>query len=378
MTTLPKIVVPVRRSLLHELFVDNPMFDEAIRARRRFQRGGATAGPALYYSVIGLIVLAYLWSIAAIIHGTDNVTIEISYFELIVVTLAMPLSLYGAIAGERERATWEALVLTRLTPGQIVAGKLTWRITVTVTLMVILSVLVMVGEFDRPTYGVWGTLRGQSLVLIWGIFLGALTLLVSSISKRSVTALGITFITLVAALLLFPLLASMFGAYSDGQVDITLGWRSVFQFLIQQNPFVALSDVFTYGPTAHLAAGDVDLSGHTYLYAFRFVPTADIVYAVMAILCVFLSYRVLKRLEAPQETERAYTKRFRDEIGPHMAIGVVTAIAFCLFTYKISDGDIGLVITTTVVGLIAGAFCAWCVSRMSGLLKRKRQSQVEP
>ena len=374
MTSLPKPTPPTRRSLLRELFADNPMLDEAIRARRRFRRGGASAGPALYYAVIGLIVLAYVWSIVAIIHSQSNVTEEMCYFELIIVTLAMPLSLYATIAGEREKATWEALVLTRLTPGQILAGKLTWRITTLLTLLLILLLQIIIGEAIHPVFGFLGTLYGQLLVFTWGIFLGALTLFVSTISKRSVAALGITGITLVVTLLLFPMLVSIFGFgpaaynYPAGAFNL-LSWQAFTNYSFHLNPFVALDKV-VHGPPAAIlngfdysSGGDYDSFENRFLYFTKFVPIAPVAFIALALSFMALAYRILRKLEAPQETERDYRKRFRNEIAPHVGIGVITAVAFCILTYKISDGDIALIVVTTLVGLVLGSFCAWLVSR---------------
>ena len=141
------------RSLWQELFWENPMFDEAVRAGQQFVRGGSTPGRALNVIALGLIGFFYVWLLAVILRFGENVTTEILYFELIGVTILVPLSIYGAVAGERERSTWEALVLTRLTPAQITAGKLIWRMLVLVALMLVLALPIVVSQIARPSQG---------------------------------------------------------------------------------------------------------------------------------------------------------------------------------------------------------------------------------
>lgn len=237
-------------ALLRDLFTDNPMLSEGTRVGRRFLRSGGDSGKAVNFVVLGVLAFFYLWLLLAIVRMQENVVVSLLIFELVVVTLVVPASIYGAIAGERERATWEALILTRLTPAQIIAGKLFWRVVIVLAILFLLGIPLVLNYFTgvraisslTTSASAPALLRGQTIVLFWGVFLCAWGLWVSALARRSVSAIAVIAGSLLFALLLLPLLLAIFDVRLDSvRADRPLDY--VGGFLVALNPFFVLGEI---------------------------------------------------------------------------------------------------------------------------------------
>ena len=108
------------------LFRDNPVFTREVTMRlsvRRMSTVNRIAGAV----VVGLVLPAYhlffLYLSYESMNAGDvrNVAVVIEALVLSVLTSSLMSS---ACSGEREKQTWNALLLSRLSPAQIVAGKL--------------------------------------------------------------------------------------------------------------------------------------------------------------------------------------------------------------------------------------------------------------
>lgn len=276
-------------ALIRDLFTDNPMLSEGTRVGRRFLRSGGDSGKAVNFVVLGLLAFFYLWFLLAIVRMQENVVVSLLIFELVVVTLVVPASIYGAIAGERERATWEALILTRLTPAQIIVGKLFWRVVIVLGILFLLGIPLVLNHFTgvRAVSGVATgalLLRGQTIVLFWGVFLCAWGLWMSARTRRSVSAIALIAGSLLFALLLLPLMLAMFDVRLDSvRIDRPLDYAGAF--LVALNPFFVLGEIGT--ESRNLFA----------LPEMAFLPLGA--YALGTALFLSATHRSLRKLEEP-------------------------------------------------------------------------------
>lgn len=120
------------RSLWQTLVADNPVYQHEkrnlpgrTRKAARFERWALRllSLPAYY----GLIYLFYLSGALPDAHARHIAALGIYSGLMGLVSVALCIGLEGAtyaISREREKRTWEALLLTRLTPQQILLGKL--------------------------------------------------------------------------------------------------------------------------------------------------------------------------------------------------------------------------------------------------------------
>lgn len=205
-----------------ELFTENPMTLEATRTVRRMLRVGGTgenpyASRILYRFLFYTIAVLYFWLIASLLRTEEDMSPYLLISELGLLTLLVPGSLYGAIAVEREKQTYESLILTRLSPAQIVAGKLIWRVGLIAGLMALfappLLITHVMGAHHYSSQSLtWGELAwSQVVIFAWSVCVGAFALWVSAKSKKGITALLGVVASLIAFLALFPMLFFMFG-----------------------------------------------------------------------------------------------------------------------------------------------------------------------
>lgn len=278
------------RSSFANLVTDNPMMDEAKRETRRMLRTSATFGRGGLVITIGIIALIYLWLIVQTFITHEDGTPFYIYIELVLVTLAMPGSIYGAVSGEREKSTWDALILTRLTPGQIVAGKLIWRMRILAAIAVLMIVPVIVCRLGAHAFQTDGNavIISQLLIGLWGVLLSCFGLWVSCITKRSIATLTIISVTLFGLLLGLPALYQM----SMGMAHNYWALRHdpFNNLMISINPFTVLSDVLG---SFHQTDGNIEVLRD------RSGGMACTVFALLIPVFITASYRRLTKLGEP-------------------------------------------------------------------------------
>lgn len=205
---------------LRELLWENPMTLEATRTLRRCLRAGSDnenpyATRKLNRFLVGMLGFLYLWTIFGLVRANEDISIHLVLVELLLLTLIVPCSLYGAIAVEREKQTYESLIMTRLTPAQIVCGKLWWRVGLIVGVMALFAPLLIVSHLTTRNWGTEFTttqlLWTQVQIFFWSVFVGAFSLWVSAKSKKGITALLGIVATLLVFLAMVPLLMNLFG-----------------------------------------------------------------------------------------------------------------------------------------------------------------------
>lgn len=209
---------------LKELLWENPMTLEATRTLRRSLRSGNNnenpyATRNLNRFLVGTLGFLYLWTMFGIVRSGENISIFLLVAELVLLTLVVPCSLYGAIAVEREKLTYESLIMTRLSPAQIVCGKLWWRVGLILGVMGLFVPLLVASQLcgrnlDSHGFTISQIAWSQVQIFAWGVCLAAFSLWVSAKSKKGITALLGIVAALVTFLVMVPLLFSLFGGFS--------------------------------------------------------------------------------------------------------------------------------------------------------------------
>ena len=277
---------------LDEMFRENAMMEEATRFLRQFFRTGGSAGQGANIVILGIMALFYLWFIATMIRFDMCVTIPIQYAELFLVTLITPASMYAAISGEREKATWDALTLTRLTPAQIIAGKMAWRIGVVAFIMAVLMVAVVVSQLmgndplDRPSWA--AVIAAQAMIFTWGVLLCAFSLWVSAHTRQSVTTIALVIGSILGFVVMLPSLMAMFGATPDLD-DMEKPFQIIGGMVFWMNPYFVMYSLG--GQYNQEAIPPLPPIGWAFLIAALFL--------LAAVFLIRSSHTRIKRLEEP-------------------------------------------------------------------------------
>ncbi|MER3500837.1 MAG: hypothetical protein C4295_05040 [Candidatus Fervidibacterota bacterium] len=134
--------------------------------------------------------------------------------ECLVLWLIAPLMTHALFASEFEKATWDMLVLTRLTAGQIVMGKFLSRLIFLAAFVVLfLPLLAFSAGQDFGTSHILGWLLKTQLVVIgWAVLLIAATLWLSYRLRRGMTTAALVLAGQVFFLFILPALWLLFFA----------------------------------------------------------------------------------------------------------------------------------------------------------------------
>lgn len=179
-------------NLFRELVTDNPMMVELYRRTRRF-----TLSKDNRQNVwIGIVLIAVVFVLAALFFAQAGSVTPwgMASIKLPLLCLALPLALHGAIAGERDRRSWDALCIAPVTDAQIVAGKF----AVAIALMFIVHLIFLPIELaavltedgrDRLADFLIAA-RLDAYTMAMGFFVASVSFLASARSRRPFPALG--------------------------------------------------------------------------------------------------------------------------------------------------------------------------------------------
>lgn len=217
-------------SLYRSLVSHNPMKAEIQRFRNRYLRRGGKSGAG--FAITAIACFGYVFVLLWIgIVSQWAAPIVISQVCLGFITLGIPAVGYATIAGERERRSWDALLVAPITSAQIVVGKflaiaygLTWVIGITAAIHLMFFIGIDQSAY-RPYSGgyipmsIGEQLLAYLVIYSWGLLLIAITLFFSARCKRSLSAFGIVLGLLFTSLILIPGIAS--ASRWDGSIDPT-------------------------------------------------------------------------------------------------------------------------------------------------------------
>jgi ABC-type transport system involved in multi-copper enzyme maturation permease subunit len=225
----------MKSNLWENLIVANPMLIEITRFRRKYFTFGGNAASS---AVLALALVCYVGLIMVVLSGKGEIPpIGLVIFQTGVLTLLAPSMLHGAIAGERERRSWDLLLVAPITKAQIVVGKFIGAVAaIGLTMALCLFPILMAAVTYRRTN--WHDLFVSELISgSFALLVCALTLLLSARVRRGFMALGASLGTLAVVLIILPVLFAVLASGSPGSSEITL----------LLHPFMALSMILSYG-----------------------------------------------------------------------------------------------------------------------------------
>ncbi len=223
------------------VFSENPVLAKEIRSRlraRKQSKGNRFAA----YSVVGLVVfLLYFYGLRAMLTGDARSSSEFLYvfytigIELTLILFMVPSLASSAITQEREQQTWNALLLSRLTAGEIVMGKFIAALFPVLLVLAVFAPLTfmaaVLGAIDPVQY-----LLSNLLLLATLAFFTATSLYWSWFCRRTFVATSFAFATvmffIVGTLLIWGLIVTASGGRSLGTNEFFLMWL---------NPYVAMT-----------------------------------------------------------------------------------------------------------------------------------------
>jgi|CXWL01.1.fsa_nt_gi ABC-type transport system involved in multi-copper enzyme maturation permease subunit len=184
-------------------------------------------------AILSLAFIAYSLFVTVVFINRDAMPPSaIAMFEVFLICIVSISATHGSIAGEREKRTWETLLVAPVTNAQIVLGKILSGLGACGVLLALLLLPVVITQFGnsdpRP---ITETMFHQFLVLTFAIAVVSLGVFVSSKSKRAFSAQLLLYLILFITLVVLPGIVSMLG-----------GWMGSTSFIHKLNPMIAISE----------------------------------------------------------------------------------------------------------------------------------------
>ena len=139
--------------------------------------------------------------------------------ELSIVALIMPIETASAITSEREKQTFDILLTTVMTPRAIIRGKVLAAVMHIMT-FIIASIPLMALSFTAGGIGWWALFAYLICVFIFAYFIGSIGIFCSTITKKSIASIIISYVitSTIFGGLHFP--AIIFAAFGGRSMEV--------------------------------------------------------------------------------------------------------------------------------------------------------------
>ena len=258
------------RALFGSWFRENPMRIEISRFRRRFLGFGGTG---LTSTVLALVLLCYIGLVMLVVNlRGDLPPVALIIFQTILFCFFGPAMLHGAIAGERERRSWDLLLVAPITKAQIVAGKFMGAMVALGIGAAAMALPTLIAALGYRKTTLWDLALAEGVSLSFCTLVCAWTIFLSARAKRPFMALGATLGTLALGLLVVP---ALFASLAGGD-------RFSTELFLALNPFAALVKLLESGESRSYGDGaiiDPSLYGVPHILIYLFLTLAFLVYA---------------------------------------------------------------------------------------------------
>ena len=217
---------------LRELTIENPMLVEVTRFQRKFLSFGTKNASNLMVGVVFAVLLVAINMLVMSMRGSMP-PVTIIYLQTTIFALIIPATMYQAIAGEREKRTWDLLLVAPITKAQIVFGKF---MASAAAVLAIAGLLLIPTIFAGILFDRWsfiGIMVEEMVSISFGMLVASITIFFSARAKRGLIALGITFGFLTLGLVFFPALLASLG----------LGGNDVMPVMMYLHPFYTISQI---------------------------------------------------------------------------------------------------------------------------------------
>lgn len=247
-------------SWIRNAVFDNPMFAEMPRQAKRFL--SPTGSGTVNRLAVGCMIAAYLGFVTLV--GESRMPYEgVVWVEMALAAILVAPVTHKAIAGERDRRSWDLLQVAPLRPEQIVAGRFVAAMIPFATLVVLAT---LVAPFSTAPGEAWSggyriasppvglVFLSQLFVLTLCVCMVGMGVLISARSRRAFTALASTFGVLVVWLVVLPVLGSVAldsvtapiieQLFPFTALNSILGWRSYENQPLSTTWVLAMSAVY--------------------------------------------------------------------------------------------------------------------------------------
>lgn len=217
------------KKLIDDLITDNPMSIEIVRFRRRFM---TFSGPNSVNTAVALLIFALYAGLCLMVvsYAGDVQPMLLLFLQLFLFCIFAPSLLHGAIAGERERRSWDFLLVAPVTKAQIVVGKFLGAAAALAAFSAAMLLPLLIAAFTYSRTNIFNVLVGEVLTQAFALMLCAFTLLISARVKRPFMAMGVVIGAMALGLLVLP-----------GIVAIVAGGDPITtDLLFYLHPFMAL------------------------------------------------------------------------------------------------------------------------------------------
>jgi ABC-2 type transport system permease protein len=225
----------------------NPILARELRARSR--RVGTTVSLTLFMLImtgVGLVVWATTDTVSSFSgNPVAASTVGTNLFEWIVITMILVMCFIipgftgSSISGERDRQTLVPMQVSLLTPFQIIVGKLLASLAYTALLLTaclpLFAIAFLVGGITAPE-----VLLACVALAVLGVLLGSISILASTLVKRTGPATVLSYAFMLTLLVGTPLIAFVVRVLSN---STDLG------FLASLNPMVFVGSMLRLGTT---------------------------------------------------------------------------------------------------------------------------------
>jgi ABC-type transport system involved in multi-copper enzyme maturation permease subunit len=232
------------------VFTENPVLYKEIATRFQLRRQ-SKANRIVIYSIVGVVIPLFYWfSLRSMVYdmnaARDSFGIVLTALEVSLVVLLTPAMMAPSITLEREKQTWNALLLSKLTHREIVAGKFIGALLPTlVTLLVFFPINVISACVAHVSVGQF--FLAHALLLAITLFYGALGLFCSWACRRTQVATA----TAAGSVAFFTLGSPLALALWQSVGNNGYGGDPALSFLpLWSNPYYAMSEL-TMGQNSH-------------------------------------------------------------------------------------------------------------------------------
>ncbi len=270
---------------LRDLVVDNPLLIEFKRAVRRFF--GVSKHSAINAMVLVISCLLYgLLLLITIANRQAMSPVAIIYVQTFLFCFIIPANLHGAIAGERERRSWDLLLAAPIENSQIVVGKLMSGLAAVATTFLLMFPPMLVAWSGDSEATFEKVFKAELVSLGFAIAVAAVTLFISARSKRAYGAQLLTYAFLFVTQIIYFALVQVFVSPSPfNQGDVTIRYDLLFL-----HPFFAIATIWWPGSQQ---------TGFLYSGWFNFLA-----YVIIALLVVAYSIKTLQAADGEDGRRR--------------------------------------------------------------------------
>ncbi|RYG49587.1 hypothetical protein EON79_00735 [bacterium] len=256
------------KDLLDKLILDNPMSIEIIRFRRRFM---TFSGPNAVNTAVALLVFALYAGLNLLVvsYATDVNPIIILFLQLFLFCIFAPSLLHGAVAGERERRSWDLLLVAPVTKAQIVVGKFLGAAAALAGFSVAMLLPLMIAALSYSRTDLLNVIIAELMTQAFALMLCAFTLFISARVKRPFMAMGIVVACLALGLLILPGMAAV----------IVGGDQLTADLLFYFNPFYAIGKMESNGFSGSLGISSV-FYGIPHILVYLFMTGVFLAWAI--------------------------------------------------------------------------------------------------